>query len=279
VIDAALDCVERGWYIFPCVPGRKMPFKGSHGVLDATLCPEQIRAWWAKTPDADVAIACGPSGLAVLDCDHGNMTEADYRGWAAWLPETYTVRTGRRTSFGTQSYFQGTVATGGWAIGAHRGELRSLGALVIAAGGAHKSGARYEVLIDAPVAPLPEHIAALVKAKRATKTEEIADTVALSHRDWLLAYLDHYAVATRTDAIRITGGWKIGVHCPLTENDPMPHGEDSTTGTVVQIINGWLSFVCSHNTCQGRNTKAFKKEMYRRAGAYRRDPGDIIVKL
>ncbi len=69
-----------------------------------------------------VAIACGPSGLSVVDCDHGNQTEADARAWIqrAALPETYTVHTGRRTNAkdgppecGLQLYYSDTMPSVG----------------------------------------------------------------------------------------------------------------------------------------------------------------------
>src|ERR1700751_3007734 len=83
LLGVALDCVKRGWFVFPCVPRTKRPLGGlvPNGVLDASNDETQIRAWWKVKPDANVAIACGPSGLSVVDCDHGNQTEADAREW------------------------------------------------------------------------------------------------------------------------------------------------------------------------------------------------------
>lgn len=79
--------------------------------------------------------------------------------------------------------------------------------------------------------------------------------------------MEHYQLAARTAARRVTGGWKLGIYCPLTETDAQPHDEGvSETSTIVQIINGKLSFKCSHNTCekQERNTAVFKQAMMQR---------------
>ena len=96
LLDVALECVCRGWFVFPCVPRTKRPLGGlvPNGVLDASNDEGQVRAWWNAKPDANVAIACGPSGLSVVDCDHGNQTEVDAREWMrrAGLPETYARR-------------------------------------------------------------------------------------------------------------------------------------------------------------------------------------------
>ncbi len=96
--------------------------------------------------------------------------------------------------------------------------------------------------------------------------EEIASDEAKAAREWLLGYVEHYDLAARTDARRVTGGWKIGIYCPLTETDAHPHDEAGETSTVLQVINGRLAFKCSHNTCEKaeRNTAVFKAEMARR---------------
>lgn len=173
MIDIALDCIQRGWHIFPCVPRTKRPLGGlvPNGLLDASNDESQVRAWWAAKPDANVAIACGPSGLSVVDCDHGNQTEADAREWMrrANLPETYTVRTGRRMSkdgtpeYGVQLYYTDTMpSVGEFALDGGSGQIKSLGGYVMAAGSIHPdSGEAYELIKDAPVSPLPGFVRSL----------------------------------------------------------------------------------------------------------------------
>ena len=58
-----------GLHVFPLVPRTKEPFKYSHGLHDATTDAEQVRRWWNQNPNANIGIACGPSGLLVIDCD------------------------------------------------------------------------------------------------------------------------------------------------------------------------------------------------------------------
>jgi hypothetical protein len=44
----------------------------AHGLKDATTDPDQIRAWWSRTPDANIGIPTGAvSGLVVIDVDNG----------------------------------------------------------------------------------------------------------------------------------------------------------------------------------------------------------------
>lgn len=80
MIDAALSYAARGWRVFPCSPGTKIPFKDTNGVKDATTDEEQIREWWTRWPKANIALACGPgSGVYVVDVDHD--PEAGENGW------------------------------------------------------------------------------------------------------------------------------------------------------------------------------------------------------
>lgn len=69
-LEAALEYASRGWPVFPCSPGTKIPFAKSGGSKDATTDETKIREWWTKSPRANVAIATGSvSGLYVVDVD------------------------------------------------------------------------------------------------------------------------------------------------------------------------------------------------------------------
>ena len=68
-LQAALRYAELGWHVFPLAPGQKTPIT-SHGVKDATTDKNQIKKWWAKWPNANIALACGKtSGVYVIDVD------------------------------------------------------------------------------------------------------------------------------------------------------------------------------------------------------------------
>ncbi len=66
MLKAALRYAELGYQVFPCVAGDKRPLT-EHGFHDSTADMTQIKAWWAKHPDANVAIPT--EGLAVIDVD------------------------------------------------------------------------------------------------------------------------------------------------------------------------------------------------------------------
>ncbi len=89
-------------------------------------------------------------------------------------------------------------------------------------------------------------IAGDVAATEYAAPQEVTSDEAKAAREWLLGYLEHYELVARTEARRITGGWKIGIYCPLTETDAQPHDEGvAKQAPCLQIINGKLSFKCS----------------------------------
>ena len=76
----ALACARRGWPVFPCLPGQKIPAT-AHGFRDATTDEQQITGWFTRRPDYNLAIATGAPGPDVPDVDvHG----AAGNGGPAW---------------------------------------------------------------------------------------------------------------------------------------------------------------------------------------------------
>ena len=67
LLSAARAYAERGWPVFPLVPGEKRPLT-EKGLHDATTDRNTILEWWQLFPDANVGIATG-RGCDVLDID------------------------------------------------------------------------------------------------------------------------------------------------------------------------------------------------------------------
>ncbi|MEV7198889.1 bifunctional DNA primase/polymerase [Streptomyces griseoluteus] len=188
LMRAALDAAARGWHVFPLRPGGKPP--ALHGEKRcprtgecaaghvkweqrATTAPDRIRAAWSRAP-FNVAIACGPSGLLVVDLDVpkdnsssdapcGATTFAalcERAGHA--VPDTHRVRT---ASGGTHLYFSaphgmrlantaGTVA--------NSVDTRAWGGYVVAAGSTTPAGT-YEPLNAPEPAPLPAWLLSILQ--------------------------------------------------------------------------------------------------------------------
>ncbi len=202
---AALAHAARGWHVFPLrpdnrphdpdrakrpafpdhaeddCPGRDPRCRDGHSGWEsrATTDPGRIGRAWQHVA-YNVAIACGPSCLVVIDLDrrkpastppagrdgyrHGAEVFADLcREHGQPVPaDTYTVATG---SGGRHLYFEhppgaqlrNTAGALGWLI-----DTRAHGGYVVAAGST--AGRRpYTVLQDGPPAPLPGWIAALLR--------------------------------------------------------------------------------------------------------------------
>lgn len=174
---------DHGWRVFPLAPGRKIPAITSWQTR-ATTDPDRIARCWAAGP-YNIGIACGPSGLLVVDLDvpkpgQTPPTEWQCHGWRtpragtdvfaavcdrAGQPvpaDTYTVTTGRG---GTHLYYQhpdtgpqlrntqGDRGGLGWLI-----DTRAHGGYVVAAGSV-VAGRPYTVSRDTDPAPLPGWLA------------------------------------------------------------------------------------------------------------------------
>ncbi|MEV7319853.1 bifunctional DNA primase/polymerase [Streptomyces sp. NPDC093970] len=188
LLRAALDTAGRGWHVFPLRPGGKPP--ALHGERAcprigecgaghrkweqrATTDPDRIRAAWSQAP-FNVGIACGPSGLLVVDLDvpkdKGSSDAPD--GAATFgalceraghaVPETYRVRT---ASGGEHLYF--TTPTGARLPNtagtvARSVDTRAGGGYVVAAGSITPAGV-YEALCGPVVAPLPSWLQSILQ--------------------------------------------------------------------------------------------------------------------
>jgi len=201
--DVALAAAARGWHVFPLRPDDKRPAFPDHPAeactgrdprcrnghtgweARATVDPDRIRRGWS-TVAYGVGIACGPSGLVVIDLDSPKDGQTPPAEWSDPLcrngsdvfglvcarhdedgaPEvwsTYTVATGRG---GRHLYYRhpmdgpalrntaGERGNGlGWLV-----DTRAHGGYVVAAGST-VAGRPYTVTRDAEVAELPAWLA------------------------------------------------------------------------------------------------------------------------
>ncbi|MCO8276506.1 bifunctional DNA primase/polymerase [Actinoplanes sp. TRM 88003] len=199
--DVALAAAVRGWHVFPLRPDDKRPAFPDHPAeactgtdrrcrdghtgweARATIDPDRIRRGWASVPYG-VGIACGPSGLVIIDLDarkpdqvapsgclyppaeHGFdiLVEVCKAAGEIVPDDTYTVATGRG---GTHLYFRHPA--GGPALRNTAGErgnglgwlvdTRAHGGYVVAAGST-VAGRPYTLAREAEVADLPGWLAA-----------------------------------------------------------------------------------------------------------------------
>lgn len=179
LLDAALGYAARGLRILPlhapdddghcscsqpsCTSIAKHP-RTPHGVTDASSAERQIREWWRRWPDANIAIATG-AGLAVLDIDPRNGGDDTLAAYVAidddgQEPVTAEVATGGN---GRHLYFRAPARLACRVVGAGL-DLKGVGGYVVAPPSRHATGRYYcwlpqRTLGDVPLGDVPEWLA------------------------------------------------------------------------------------------------------------------------
>jgi hypothetical protein len=161
---AALELASKGYHVHPLRPRAKVPATRA-GFKDASCDPRQIEAWWAEMPAANIGIACGASGVAVLDidtkagCDPREILSRYDRAGAPVIgcglaPERSTSYpqslAGRR---GVHCYFRGSMTSVG-RLTSDGCEIKAVGGYVVAPPSVHPCGVEYVGELP-PVAELP----------------------------------------------------------------------------------------------------------------------------
>ena len=117
----------------------------------------------------------------MTDIDTGLTDEQSLRAFMAAhdIPETYTVRTGKRPDFRVQLYYSDPIPSfNGWAADGHAGDIRGTTGYVMAAGCIHpESKERYAVLLDRPIVPVPNWARALTPKIKAREIDPTAPIV------------------------------------------------------------------------------------------------------
>ena len=183
LVAAAHDLHERGLHIFPtdhpdqpeCIGlhGPKNPCDGERGkhpavkwsTWGATVTPRMIKLAWTKRGGlANIAIACGPSNLVVLDEDEAGELQRWCDAYGIVLPDTYTVTTGRgEHRYFTWDHSATRIGNSKKAMPGFKLDVRGDGGYAIAEGSRHASGVVYTGN-GAPIAELPEKVAAILLA-------------------------------------------------------------------------------------------------------------------
>jgi hypothetical protein len=183
LLRSALAAAMLGWHVFPCAADGKRPALRGNWQDLATTSPDQIRDWWTRAP-YNIGIACGPSGLIVIDLDmpHDEDEDDEEAADGALFPlsgadilsglarqhrerypgGTYIVDT---PSGGCHLYFSAAgdarVRNSAGAVGPHI-DVRADGGYVVGAG-SRIDGRAYTARGPRAAAPLPSWLAQLTR--------------------------------------------------------------------------------------------------------------------
>ena len=169
LLEEALQYAARGWPVF-ALSRSKVPFKGSHGHLDASTDPIAIAAMWREHPGANVGLATG--ALVVFDCDGTEGKQTFER-----LGPLVHTRAARTPRGGLHIYF---AAPAGTVIRCHNAprasgqpglDIKAAGGFVLLPPSRGRTGAAYQWLNDALIAPLPGHLLQYVQSLGASRRE------------------------------------------------------------------------------------------------------------
>jgi hypothetical protein len=279
-LNWALWCVEKGWYVFPCLPGKKSP-ACDHGFKDATNDPEQVRAWFAQNPKFNYGIALGASNLVVADFDTAKPFVSGVP-FADDVP-TFTVQTGRNPKdgiAGIQKYYRGSCKTRNMYTDAAGnpiadelsngvenrkiGEIRSRGAYVIGPGCLHPDGNLYRILNDTELAESPEQNAHVSKPSGPAIGTDEQNEIA----EYVEAALDDAGVVynRRRNYKEEGNGFIWDVICPWDEVHSFHITEPTSSSVVIMECTGRLLYECKHRCLNVRQWKELRAWMESKVG-------------
>lgn len=177
MLEAALRYAAQGQRVFPC-RAKKPLIEG--GFKSATRAAPTITKWWAKWPDAQVALPCGGvNHLLVIDDDGASDSDLAKLN----LGETFTVETspGHRQFWFCQPDGIKTRSSAG--VLAPRIDVRGDGSYVVVPPSLHHhTGRPYRVISDLPWAPIPAGLLKLVASANGARACVTTDQIPKGRR-------------------------------------------------------------------------------------------------
>jgi hypothetical protein len=241
-------------HVLPLLAGGKEPHIRSApgGCRDASSSPAEVDRWWRLAPRANIGIACGPSGIVVIDVDQnngGDKTLAELTRKLGPLPPTWTAR----TAAGNLHYYL-----------RHEGDdaMHSLGdgvdvqraGYVVAPPSVDVLGQRYRWHVGAH--PVERYLASVpldwLDRMRIEPRRQRSTTSGLDARESFLGVaFNVLGWLGRPDA----NGTRRA-RCPWLEehSDGLGNGEDASTVLFSPMLSACVGgFHCSHASCAERD--------------------------
>nr|ABP46367.1 hypothetical protein Mflv_3896 [Mycolicibacterium gilvum PYR-GCK] len=193
MVQKAQHLHQRGFHVFPtdhpdqrsCIGlhGPNNPCDGHRGKHPAVAwgtwavnpTPQMIDvAWKDRHGLANIGIACGPSGLVVLDEDGDGEVTRWCVTYGVTLPDTYEVTTGRgRHLYFAWDHTAQRIGNVPKAVKDFALDVRGDGGYAVGEGSQHVSGAIYTGN-GLPAAPLPVQVAEILLAAQTKRSEPVS---------------------------------------------------------------------------------------------------------
>lgn len=164
--EMALYYAGAGWPVLPLRPRAKLPHGRlvPHGLHDASLDPDVIRAWWTEAPAANIGLVTGVAFDAIdIDGPDGlaSLMAADQGTGLVEGPQTVT-------GGGGWHLLQAVTGLGNRAGVLPKVDYRGKGGYIVAPPSMHVSGARYEwdLAPGLTLHPVPKWFLALLDPPR-----------------------------------------------------------------------------------------------------------------
>ncbi len=143
LMQSALNYAGRGLHVFPVQAGANSPPLVPRWQELATRHPVTLEEWWSQWPDANIGIACGLSGIAVIDIDPGAQLSGLHDSLGFDIREYPTIRA-RTPRGGWHIYFRvpdGMVVKNSQSKLAPKVDVRGDGGYVVASPSVRTDGA------------------------------------------------------------------------------------------------------------------------------------------
>jgi hypothetical protein len=264
MLEYALEYLQRGWSIAPVLPGEKHPRISWKPLQEQPPTEAQVREWWARWPDANIALITGrTSGVVVVDIDtrSGGTLEGQAPsacmvkapgGWHLFYTHPQSERIANSAKDGI--------------------DVRGDGGIIILPPSKHHSGKRYKWTLEGAPSPLPEWV---LTRRHEPNTPNTPNT----QKTWLTDLLTNGAPpGERNDSLAKLAGYYAGKRVPLDVaratltqwnravlSEPLP--EDEFTTTLESVYRTEAGNPKSKSYVNGAATKPFDVVPY---GVYMR---------
>lgn len=209
-LEAARMYRALGLHPIPCEPRGKRPLVEWKPYQDEPPHLDEIEAWWAQTPDANVGLVMG-RGIFAVDFDGGAEAEALLERRGVRLPPGPRSRTGK--GFHVFLSADGRVADRvrlAWDGRQAQVDVRGVGFVVVPPS-IHPTGAQYawEIPLTLPLPPAPPELLRLLDVKPEPTAPGQAPIVASEH-GWVGEALRGVQEGARDQTCTRLAGYFIG---------------------------------------------------------------------